>query len=436
MFLGCSMERDLAPAPGQTPMPAEHDILIIGGGLAGLTCADALHAAGRSCQVLEASDQVGGRVRTDQVDGFLLDRGFQVLLTAYPEAQALLDYDALQLRRFNSGALVRFRERFFHFADPWRQPRHVFATALSPVATLGDKLRVARFRNHTTRGELSDIYTRSEKTTLDLLQDRGFSPAIMERFFRPFLGGVMLDRELRSSSRLCEFVFRMFSQGETALPAHGMGEIPKQIANRLPAGVVTLNCPVQSIDGEGVELASGERRAARTIVVATEAPTARRLLGDPQPADGRGVTCLYFAAEQPPVRDRTLVLNGAGTGPINNLCIPSQVASTYAPSGQSLISVTVLETHQDQDALQQQVRAQLTDWFGSVATTWRHLRSYSIPYALPVQTPPALDPVAKPSRLQKNIFHCGDHCDTASINGAMASGRRAAEAVLAAWGEQ
>lgn len=412
-------------------MSSQLDAVIIGGGLAGLVCARQLSAQGLSCQVLEASDDVGGRVRTDQVDGFLLDRGFQVFLTSYPTAKEWLNYDALQLCPFEPGSLIRFGGKFHRFSDPWRRPQHAVATALSPVATLADKLRIAGFRRHTTRGELKQIYQRREQTTLEMLQARGFSPTVIERFFRPFLGGVFLERELQTSSRMCEFVFRMFSLGDATLPAKGMNAIPQQLASRLPAGVVRTSSPVDAIDGHNVVLASGERVSARSVVIASEAPAARKLLDDPFPADGHAVTCLYFAADTAPISEAILVLNGDGEGPVNNLCVPSQVSSSYAPAGKSLVSVTVLGEHADEGALREQVVTQLQGWYGSEVQTWQHLKTYQIHYALPVQSPPALDPVAKPNRVRDGVFVCGDHCDTASINGAMLSGQRAAEAVAA-----
>jgi len=411
-------------------MNSELDAIIVGGGLAGLTSARTLCAAGLSCQLLEASDVVGGRVRTDAFDGFLLDRGFQVFLTAYPQARAMLDYPQLDLRCFEPGALIRFRGKFHRLADPWRRPQHIVATALSPVATLADKLRIASFRKHTTRVPLTEIYDRPEQATIDLLHERGFSEIIIERFFRPFLGGVFLDATLQTSSRLCEFVFRMFSLGDAAIPANGMGSIPRQLASLLPPEVVRINTPVEAMVGRQVILSSGERLSARAVILATEAPVARRLLGDSYPADGRSVRCLYFAADEAPVREPILVLNGDGAGPINNLCVPSQVASSYAPPGKSLVSVTVLGDHSSRNGTTEQVRGQLRSWFGPAVDAWQHLKTYEIQYALPVQSPPALDPVAKPTVVGDGLFVCGDHCDTASINGAMASGRRAAEAAL------
>jgi phytoene dehydrogenase-like protein len=404
------------------------EVIIIGGGLAGLCCARSLHEAGVSFQLLEASDDVGGRARTDETDGFLLDRGFQVLLTAYPEAQQVLDYDALDLARFAPGALVRYRGRFRHFADPWRSPRHLISTAVSPMGSLFDKLRVARLRSRVARGSLDALFERPETTTIDALRAAGFSKQIIETFFRPFLGGVFLDRELVTSSRMFEFLFRMFASGDAALPSRGMGDMARQIAGQLPQVSIRPGTRVESLDDASVRLASGEVLQADAVVVACEAPIAARLLGDPKPPSGQAVTCLYFAADRPPIEEPILVLNGDGDGPINNLCVPSQVAPTYAPENQSLISVTVLGTP-DGD-IEVGVREQLRDWFGTAVDDWRHLQTYRIPYALPGQAPPALSPVAKPAQRRDRLFVCGDYLDTASIQGAMLSGRRAAECAL------
>lgn len=407
------------------------DVIIIGGGLAGLVCARKLSEAGFSCRLLEASDDIGGRVRTDEVDGFLLDRGFQVFLTAYPEAKTVLDYDDLDLCPFEPGAISWFGGRFHRMSDPWRRPQHVLATAFSSSATLADKLRIAKFRKDTIKASLDEIYDRNEQPTIELLRERGFSEVIIERFFRPFLGGVFLDGELQTSSRMCEFVFRMFSLGDAAIPRNGMRAIPKQLASQLPADVIRTNATVAAIHKQQVVLQSGEQLFARAIVVATAAPRARKLLGDSRPAEGRSVNCLYFASPEPLIKEPILALNGDGNGPINNLCVPSQVSPNYAPKNQSLISVTVLGQRNGDNALQTEVLSQLERWFGPIATSLRHLKTYHISYALPAQPPPALQPVAKATRHDSGVFVCGDHCDTGSINGAMASGRRTAKSVIA-----
>lgn len=411
-------------------MNTSFDAIIVGGGLAGLTCAHYLSAAGLSFRLLEASDRVGGRIRTDEVEGFLLDRGFQVFLTAYPDARQVLDYDALELSSFEPGALIRFDGGFRRFADPWRRPSCLLATALSPVATLSDKLRVASFRSYTSRDSLNDIYSRENQTTINLLRQRGFSEVIIDRFFRPFLGGVFLDESLETSSRMCEFVFRMFSQGDAALPAAGMQGIPQQIASRLPQGSLRMNTRVESIESREVTLSTGERLAARTVVIATEQPAAWRLLGRSEETQARRVKNLYFASPKPPIVEPILILEGDDRGPVNNMCVPSQVARHYAPADQSLISLTVLKNYDDQDLMIGAALDQMRDWFGEQVGDWRHLRTYEIDYALPVMSTDIEETLVKPSMVAESLFVCGDHCETASINGAMASGRRAAEAVV------
>lgn len=401
------------------------DAIVVGGGIAGLCCAKQLQSQGKSCVVLEASDRIGGRIATDEIDGFKLDRGFQVFLTSYPEAKKVLDYDALQLRDFEPGALVFHGGKFHRLSDPWRRPQHFLSTAMSGAATFGDKLKIAKLRKHVSTGSLEQLYRRPEMATIDGLARFGFSDVIIQRFFRPFLGGVFLDPGLITSTRMFEFVFRMFSQGNATLPTNGMQAIPKQIADGLPNGTIRLNSKVAKIDGQSITLDSGETLSAPAIMLATANPEAKSL-AEVTPRESCGVTCIYFATETPPIDEPILVLNGEETGPINNLCVPSQVSDSYSTTNKSLLSVTVLGIQPD--SIVDEVRAQLTTWFGDVATSYTHLRTYQIPFALPSQA--NLDPLPGSVRIRNGLYRCSDDCDTASINGAMLSGRRAAEAAV------
>ncbi len=406
------------------------DVIIIGAGVSGLCCALRLQQAGVNCTVLDASDGVGGRIRTDEVDGFLLDRGFQVFLTSYPEAQRILDFPSLRLKAFQPGALVRYGGRFHELTDPWRRPWAAIRSLYSPIGTWGDKLRVARFRNRVMQGTIQDQLARPETTTLDALRTAGFSEPMIDRFFRPFLGGIFLDADLTTSSRMLYFVFRMFSSGIACLPAAGMEAIPRQIADRLHPRTVQLNSPVATVEPTRVRLSSGQEIETQAVVVASDGPSAAELLDTSEPVPGQGVTCLYFAASTPPVDRPILLLNGESRGPINNLCVPTSVASSYGPAGQSLISVTVLGIVEYADRLLSDVTDQLRDWFGVQVDRWSHLRTYSIPYALPSQPSQALKEPERPVRWKPGLYVCGDHRDNASIQGAMTSGRRAAIAVL------
>lgn len=410
---------------------SQKPVVVIGAGMAGLCCALDLAGAGVPCTVLEAADGPGGRVRTDKVDGFLLDRGFQVLQTAYPEVEARLDLPALKLRRFFPGALVRLGGRFHKIGDPLRRPDAALSTLLAPIGSLDDKRAVGRLKRHVREGSLDELWNRPEISTREALRSHGFSDRIMDTFFRPFLAGIFLERELATSSRFFEFVFRMFSEGHAALPARGMGAVAEQLAARLPAGALRFNTRVEALTDGAVRLAGGETLAAKAVVVAADLPEAARLLPELTPPGRRGTACLYFAASEPPVKKPILVLDGEGSGPINNLCVPSAVAQTYAPAGQNLISAsTVGIPEQDDAALEKAARVQLTSWFGPEVTSWRHLKTYRIPFSLPARA--SLDPAALPVCPRPGLYVCGDHRETPSLQGAMASGRRAAAAVLEA----
>ncbi len=415
----------------------KHEVVIVGAGLAGLCCARELQSKGIPFVLLEASDAVGGRVRTDIVDGYRLDRGFQVLLASYPELKRWLDLEQLQLRPFLSGARIRYRGRFHDLADPWRRPWTALASAFSPIGSLVDKLRIARLRSLSLAGTYPQRMQDTEQTTLAYLRELGFSPQMVDAFLKPFLGGIFLDSDLATSSRMLTFVFRMFSIGNACLPANGMQALPEQLASAIPPEQIRCQAPVGKVEPGSVTLESGERLEANNIVVAVDAPAARRLLPGIGEVKGRGVRCLYYSAAEPPFRQPILVLNGDGQGPINNLCVLSNAAPSYAPAGRSLISVTVLGSSADPNStsslpnatLEEQVRAQMRQWYGQQVNNWQHLRTYDIPFALPDQAFPALAQPQRPVRYSDGIFVCGDHRDNASIEGSMVSGRRTALAI-------
>ena len=418
------------------------DVIVVGAGLAGLACAVHLTAAGRSVLVLEASDGVGGRVRSDVVDGFILDRGFQVLLTAYPEAQAMLDYRALDLRCFRPGTLVQVADKRVLLGDPSRDVRSIPASLAAPVGSLIDKARIGWLRLNSGRGTLDEMWARPETSTAERLRSLGFSTAMVERFLRPLFAGIQLDASLSTSSRMFDFVFRMLGTGDNAVPANGMGMIPAQLAARLPAGTVRLSTRVAAVSAGSVTLTDSAVLSAGAVVVATEGPQAARLLGGAVAEPGsNAVTCVYFAADRAPFEGPLLLLNGNGPsmadggGPINNVCVPSNVSPNYAPPGRHLVSASIIDTRpsgMDRATWHQRLdvegRAQLRRWFGVQVDGWTTLPTYEIAHAQPAQ--PSLEPVARPVKLADGLYVCGDHRDQASIQGALVSGRRAAEAIL------
>ena len=416
--------------------------VIIGGGLTGLSCAKRLAGRGHSITLLEASDRVGGRVRTDIVDGLKLDHGFQVLLTAYPACRELLDYEGLRLRAFEPGALVRKNGRFARLGDPWRRPGQALATATSPVGSLMDKLRIAKARFLAGRGSLQDLYHRGGESTQQRLGQLGFSKAMIDEFFRPFLGGVFLDESLSTSSRMFEFVFRMFAAGDIAIPADGMAAIPRQLAESLPRGTLRLNTTVASIEHvdphHRIHLTDGSHIDAKSVVVATESNAAARLLDAPDLATRwNDATTLYFVADRSPQSGKLLMLRGDETGPIQTAVVLSDVAPEYASGGRSLISVSIsdCQTEQPADVLEHAVRDQARRWFGNGVDRWELVQTIRVPYGLPELS---LDPVVQPVRADQidglhapaNLYVCGDYRETPSIQGAMNSGLRVAAEIL------
>lgn len=409
------------------------EVVVVGAGLAGLACALDLTAVGRDVRLVEASDGVGGRVRTDAVDGFLLDRGFQVILEAYPELRRRVDLKALDLKAFYPGALVRIGKEVHRMADPGLEMVDALRSITAPVGTFADKLRVARLRQEVGGGDAERLLEAPAGTTEEVLRESGFSDGMIDRFFRPFFGGVLLDPDLGVSGRLFRYYFRMFAEGTSSLPATGMEALPRQLAARLPQGTLQLNHRVRKVTASRVEFEGGGSLEAEAVVVAVEGPEAVRLLGDHVADPGsRSVTCLYFDAPESPVDEEILVLNGNGPsdGPVNNLAVLSDVAKGYAPSGRALVSVTVVgEPTGSEVELEKEVRRQLTGWYGDRVSAWETIRQYRIVHGQPLQTPALMTPPRRPVRLDNGLFVCGDHREHASLNGALSSGGRAAREV-------
>lgn len=407
------------------------EVVVVGAGLAGLACATTLARRGIEVLVVEASDGVGGRVRSDHVDGFTLDRGFQVLLTAYPELHRQIDLRALELREFDPGALVWRRGRGSAVVDPFRAPRHAVSTAIAPIGTPLDKLRIARLRRELRGCHPASLLRGDDRTTAEALADRGFSSAMIERFFRPLVGGIQLDPDLRASRRMFDIIFRMLADGSAGVPARGMQALSDQLAGQLPAGTLHLDSPVAEVAPGSVRTVDGRRIEARSVVVACEGPAAVELLGADRlgvaEVRSRPVGCVWFAADRAPTDTRMVVLDGDASGPVLNVAVMSNVAPEYAPPGRHLIAAA-MPGHIDGDLIGA-ARRQLRGWWGAQVDWWEHLRTHRIAHGQPDQSPP-LRPLRRVS-LGEGLYVCGDHRDTASIQGALHSGRRTAEALLA-----
>ncbi|MFH8568574.1 NAD(P)/FAD-dependent oxidoreductase [Streptomyces sp. NPDC017993] len=401
------------------------DVVVIGAGAAGLACAQDLLAAGLTVAVAEASDAVGGRMRTDRVDGFVIDRGFQVFNTSYPQVRKRLDLRALRLRPFTPGVLVHTDDGRLRFTDPSREPRR--AADLLPG-------RLARPRDLLALGVLSArdmlaparLLTRgADRTTRTALAAAGVSEEFVERFFRPFLSGVFLEDELETSSRVFHLVWRSMLRGTLCLPGEGIGAVPRQLADRLPDGTVRLGCPVDRLTDDGVLLSEGGGTLrARTVVVATGAAAARSLLPGLRVPPHRTVTTYYHAAPASPLAEPTLLTDSRRR--FLNSCVLSEVVPGYAPAGTALVATSALGA--DRPGRESSLRAALSEAYAADTSGWEVVTVQAIRDALPAMPPP--HPLSRPSRIGPGRYVCGDHRATGSVQGALASGARAAREVL------
>lgn len=408
------------------------DVIVVGAGVAGLAAARHLTDNGANVEVVEAGDAVGGRIRTDHVDGFRLDRGFQLFNPAYPEGQRMLDLEALDLRSFIAGAQVvvssRGRRRVARIADPRREPRWLASTLTAPF---GSPISTARFGVYAlSRSLRSPAALRDEPdiTAYEALRRAGADSTLIERLLRPFLAGVFLESELTTSRRFLDLVLRSFVRGTPSLPALGMQMIPEQLAQGID---VRLASPVRAITAHRVTLETGDTLEADAIIVATDPESAGRLLPKIRVPAARSVTTWYYRPDAPPETlvggDAVLVLDGARRGPLINTVVPSHAAPAYAPAGVALVSASALGVR-DTVAQERAVRDHLGWLYGMPTKRWELISRYAIPYALPAMPVP-LD-VRRPVTMGQGIYIAGDHRDTSSIQGALVSGRRAAEAVL------
>ena len=274
---------------GPLPLPAAVDTVVVGAGLAGLAAARTLHDGGRTVLVLEAADGVGGRVRSDIVDGFVLDRGFQILLRAYPELDRQFDVDALDLRAFDPGALVRVDGTLALLGDPLRKPSTLGPSLRAPIGSLPDKVRLLRDRLRLARTSAPRLLRAPDRSTLDGLQARGYSDAMIDRFFRPFVGGIQLDPTLGTSNRMFDVILQQLFRGDAVVPARGMGEIPAQLAGRLPNDAIHLDTPAIAVRPGSVTTPRGTV-VADDVIVAAEGPAAAGLLDLP-PVESNPATC-------------------------------------------------------------------------------------------------------------------------------------------------
>ncbi len=407
-------------------LPVRADVVVVGAGLAGLAAAVRLQEAGIEAIVVEASDGVGGRVRTDVVDGFRLDRGFQLLNPAYPEAQALLDLEALELRPFTPGAVVCTRRGRHTLADPRRLPGAALQSLTAPVGSVKEKVAAGSWLAGLGLRSADTIRATPDRPFHDELAARGVGDPMTEKVLRPFLSGVLAETELSSSQRVVSMLLRSFARGVPSVPALGMQALPDQLAARLQPGSVHLGTCVTHVE-RGLVRTDAGRVEAGAVVVAVD-PVAAGELGVPG-ARMRSLTTWWYAADEAPAERPLLHLDGERRGPVANTVVMTNAAPTYSSDGRALVAVTAVGARPDVEAL---ARAHAGELYGVDSVAWQLLRADVIERALPEH--PAGQPLRQRVGLGGGLFVAGDHRDTPSIQGALVSGRRAADAVAASLG--
>jgi phytoene dehydrogenase-like protein len=399
----------------------DFEVVIIGAGVSGIRTAMELELEPDEMLIVEKTGQVGGRVKTFQTNGYFLDRGFQILLTAYPEVNNVLDLDGLNTGSFMNGAYIRTNDRIKSLIDPLSHPIDGTISLFDRVGSLVDKWNLFRLRRVLKARTISEIFEKEDTNTETYLRECGFTDDLIEKFFRPFFSGVFLENGLDTSSRMFEFVYKMFAEGDAVLPENGIQAIPRQMASNLPDQTLRFNSRIESIDGQTVQLSEQENITARYIIDATSNNSFDLNTEDSTSKGWHGTNCYYFELDRPPTQKPILYIN-AGDGLINNLCCPSIVNESYAPDQKHLLSVSTLRENRETVGL---IRGELIDWFGPQADDWSLLGRYELEKALPVYPPDQAGTDNPNFKLRDGLYRVGDVTATPSLNGALKSGRKA-----------
>lgn len=402
--------------------PSEAQVIIIGAGISGLIAAQNLEKYGYKPLILEATDRVGGRVKTDILDGYQLDHGFQVLLEAYPMAKKYLDYDALKLQPLLPGALIYKEGQSQLFGDPLRDSSFLMSTVFSSLGTLKDKWKIFRLNSQLSGKDVQSLFEKEEKTTMEYLQSYGFSSTIIENFFRPFFAGIFLESDLETSSRMFEFVYKMFGKGNAVIPKNGMGAISDQLKSQLNTSTIRFNSEVQKLTSQEITLSNGEIIPYDFVVIAAD--PGKILSNYATTLKWKSCDNLYFTQTKRSIDKPIIGLNTNPEGLVNNLFYSTSISVTNQGSNE-LLSVTVVKNHQYTEIeLVEKVKESLASDFGIEGLNF--LKHYKISNALPALNDLQYSREINENLLTEKIALAGDHQLNGSINAAMISGESAA----------
>lgn len=404
------------------------DVAIIGAGLSGLSAAYHLQSMGYQVVVLEATGKVGGRCKSDYLDGFILDRGLHFFQKDLVELKSLLDYNSLRMEAVYPGAMLYFNSNFYLVSNLVQKFKDSLSFAISPFMTFKDKFNMAKFLGYLMSSSEESFQKLKDVTTLEFLKSRGFSDMFVQSFFKPLNKAIYADDSLKTPACVFASTMKYSTFGGNMLPAYGIGSVAVQLAEKLEEGTVRLLSRVTDIQANRVELATGEVIQAKNVIVSTPPHEIEKMMSDYQSdVKFNTVACMYFATTNPPVNQPILLLNGEGKGLVNNIFVPSNIQRSYAPPGSHLVSVTLKDFEgKDEGELIDDVLRELIGWFGIKVNDWTHLKTYHIKNALP-----RLEVGDEHVHYQKNngVYFCGDYLSYASVGNAIMSGKNVAEAL-------
>jgi protoporphyrinogen oxidase len=402
-------------------------IHIIGAGISGLIAAQVLENYGYKPTIIEGSNSVGGRVKSDLVEGYLLDRGFQVLLTSYPAAKKYIDFDALEIQRLLPGATIFKNGKSQTIGDPLRSFSLLFPTLFSSIGTFSDKLKILKLNVLLKKKEIDTIFKEDEKTTLQYLIDVGFSEEMIQTFFKPFFSGIFLEPNLDTSSRMFEFVYKMFGEGLAVVPKAGIQAISNQLKDNLKNTKILLNSEVESVKNKGIILKDGSEIESDFTIIATEAS---QLVANLNNQETHWKTCdtLYFETTDRIISRPLIGLISEENSLINNLFYHTSIQTTTKGKGE-LLSVTIVKNHSlSEKQLIEKITEELEDFCGITNATF--IKRYQIEKALPKLDNLQYEISSTETKLTSSIFLAGDQLLNGSLNAAMIAGERAAMGVI------
>ena len=398
-------------------------IHVIGAGISGLIASKVLEENGYYPTLIESSEDVGGRIKTMNKDGYQLDKGFQVLLTEYPKAKKHLDYKALKLQKLVSGACIFTNRKPVIIGNPIGNISLLIPTLFSNISTLADKLKIIKLYLYLRFKSIDKIFISKEIKTIDYLEKKGFSKKFITHFFKPFFAGIFLETELSSSSRMFEFVFKMFAQGKVAIPESGMQEIPNQIAKKLTRTNFIFNTKVDKVSEGEIILKNETKIKSDYTIIATEVSN---LIDQYNGNSIEWKSCInfYFETEKKSIGNGVIGLVPMEKSVINNLFFVSGIQSkTSGPK--DLLSVTVIDSKSySNDDLIDQVKYELKKYCG--INTIRLIDQFNIPKSLPDLKDISYSKSLSEFQISDNIFLAGDHKLNGSLNAAITSGEMAA----------